>query len=504
MMRNRLFIYILGIIGLMSASGCSKFLEESSQDELRPGSAEDLQQLLVGEVYPLKNWFVSYLDLMTDDVTSNFTDDNATIPKLRNGEPAFTWQDNMFELLHERSVGYTDTYEHYYRRIMGCNVILDNIDKVSGEESVKGNVRGQALAMRAFFYFMLVNLFAQPYNATGVNIETAPGVPLILVSKVQDNPPGRASIARVYQQIETDLLTAEPLLGKFGKDNSKLKATDLFVYTLLSRMYLYMEKWDKSVAYASKVLERNPTLLKLASVAIPSRLASPAKNAYEYTSTEAIWMFSNYQEFNLFFVAPKYGDKPMYCVSQSLEDSYEHDWNESSANRKDLRPVYFYRRYYISAVSYDVRMMDGAKYSGQPYAIKGMRVAESYLNRAEGNIQQFLKNGDQSLRIAALNDLNFLREQRYDTRNVAYQPVDISDGQQLLEFCRNERRRELSFEEHRWFDLRRYGMPEIRHTFQGFANQVPVEYVLSKGSKRYVLPIPQSALTKNPNLVPNP
>ena len=504
MMKNRLYIYILGITLLFSGSGCSKFLEESSQDELRPGSAEDLQQLLIGEVYPLNDWILSYLDLMTDDVTSYFTNDNAKLPKLLNGEPAFTWQPDMFEQLLERSVAYTDSYEHYYRKIKGCNVILDYVDKVSGAESVKDNVKGQALAMRSYFYFMLVNLFAQPYNAADVDIETAPGVPLLLVSKVSDEPPARASIARVYQQIENDLLTAGPLLDKFGRDNSKLKATDLFVYTLLSRMYLYMEKWDKSVEYANKVLERNSQLLKLSNLPIPTRITAATKNVFDIAGPETIWMYSNYQEFNQFFVAPGYGDRPMYCVSQSLENSYEHDWSETSTNRKDLRPAFFYRRYYISATTYDVRMMDGAKYSGAPYCTKGMRVSESYLNRAEGYIQQYLKNGDESLRIAALIDLNYLREQRYDTRNVAYQPVDILNGQELLKFCRSERRRELSFEEHRWFDLRRYGMPEIRHTFQGVANQVPVEYILSQGNKRYVLPIPQSVLIKNPNLVPNP
>ena len=146
----------------------------------------------------------------------------------------------------------------------------------------------------------------------------------------------------------------------------------------------------------------------------------------------------------------------------------------------------------------------GQKYSEDNSGVtKGMRVAELYLNRAESYIQQYLKNGDESLRIAALADLNFLRSRRYDTRNVAYVNVDYS-GQPLLDFCRDERRRELSFEDHRWFDLRRYGMPEIRHILQISGSQSPVEYILHQGDKRYVLPIPRSALLLNPSLEPNP
>lgn len=504
MMQKKLFIYIIGTSLLFAGSGCRKFLEESSQDELRPSTTADLQQLMLGEAYPLGNFFLKFIDLMTDDVTSNFTDDNALLWRLYYGEPAFTWQDNMFDAMIDKGVASMDTWDHYYRRIKGCNVVLDNLEKVSGPEEEKANLRGQALAMRAYYYFILVNLFAQPYNADGVDIETASGVPLILVSKVVDENPVRASIAQVYQQIEKDLLTAELLMNQYGQNNTKFKVTDLFVYTLLSRMYLYMEKWDRSVAYASKVLERNSNLVKLSNLTIPKYVTPSTINVYDLNSPEAIWLFSDYQEFFQFFYEPPYGKKPVYAVSQSLEESYEHNWVEGAADRKDLRPVFFYKRYWISATTYDVKLLHGTRRGGTPYLIKGMRVAESYLNRAEANIQQYLKNGDESLRTAALQDLNYLREFRYDTRNVSYQPVNISDGQELLAFCHNERRRELSFEDHRWFDLRRYGMPEIRHAYQGFPNQTPVEYILSKGSKRYVLPISQANLRKNPSLVPNP
>ena len=137
------------------------------------------------------------------------------------------------------------------------------------------------------------------------------------------------------------------------------------------------------------------------------------------------------------------------------------------------------------------------------YPIKGMRVAELYLNRAEANIRRYLRDGDESLRKSALNDLNTLRSHRYDTRNESYDDVDYS-GEALLTFYQEERRRELAFEDHRWFDLRRYGMPEIRHEYQASETDVPVTYVLPRGGDRYVLPIPRSALDKNFNLEVNP
>jgi hypothetical protein len=192
-----------------------------------------------------------------------------------------------------------------------------------------------------------------------------------------------------------------------------------------------------------------------------------------------------------------------FCVSQDLQNKYEFN-RRNTTNRGDLRMRYFYYWFYVDDAWTIYKPFMGQKYSEESSGvIKGMRVAELYLNHAESCIQQYLKNGDEKLRTTALSDLNYLRSNRYDTRNVPYTHVDYS-GQALLDFCRDERRRELSFEDHRWFDLRRYGMPEIHHTFQTTSGQAPVDYVLHQNDKRYVLPIPRSALLKNPSLVQNP
>lgn len=50
---------------------------------------------------------------------------------------------------------------HYYRCIRGVMFVLDMLDEVTGSEDRK-QVKGQSLAMRGYFYFMLVNLFAKP------------------------------------------------------------------------------------------------------------------------------------------------------------------------------------------------------------------------------------------------------------------------------------------------------------------------------------------------------
>ena len=65
---------------------------------------------------------------------------------------------------------------------------------------------------------------------------------------------------------------------------------------------------------------------------------------------------------------------------------------------------------------------------------------------------------------------------------------------ELRQEIRDERFRELAFEGHRWFDLRRTTLPELVKTYQGET------YVLEQGDERYTLRIPPEAIEANPGL----
>lgn len=498
---------ILGFwISISCLTGCKKFLEETSQNEMRPSSVEDLQQLLMGEVYVAghnDNIFHLYLDMLTDDVTSHYTKDPMMQQYYKRYLPVYSWQFDMYDQIENSGVSGADTYAHYYRKIKGVNVVLDELDDVAGNEAQRSNIKGQSLAMRAYFYFMLVNLYGKPYNAENADPKLSSGVPLILTSQVSDDFPKRASVAQVYQQIEIDLLEALDLLEQYGGDNSKFRATDVFCATLLSRIYLYMERWEEAEKYASLGLLKNPKLFNLANAPYQTwgLIYNPNVNIYGRTSEEAIWLgYGNSYEYD--FAQSGF----TFVPSQELIDLYEFD-DKNINNRGDLRLRYYYeymRDFYSPSMEIKVKYGIRREYTVESnYPTKGFRVAELYLNRAESYIRRYLESGNESFRQSALADINYLRASRFDTRNVAYSPVDFS-GTELLEFYQDERRREFAFEDQRWFDLRRYGMPELQHEYQGSESEAPVTYILSKGSDRYVLPIPRSVLAKNNNLEANP
>ena len=65
---------------------------------------------------------------------------------------------------------------------------------------------------------------------------------------------------------------------------------------------------------------------------------------------------------------------------------------------------------------------------------------------------------------------------------------------QLVEEIVNERARELAFEGHRWFDLRRTTMPALTKTYNGETFQ------LNANDSRYTMRFPTEAVEANPNI----
>ena len=120
-------------------------------------------------------------------------------------------------------------------------------------------------------------------------------------------------------------------------------------------------------------------------------------------------------------------------------------------------------------------------------------MAEAYLNLAEAAAQ--LKKDK-----IALDALNALRIKRFAPEY--YEEISGISGEDLVTKIRKERRLELCFEGHRWFDLRRYGMPAFSRTWK--IDGMPVQtYTLEKNDPAYTLPIPPDVLERNRSLVQN-
>lgn len=465
MKKNILVLCMLSV--LVTVSSCKKFLEEQSQTDIVPRSASALNELLLGAGY-LNSGIDGPIYFMDDDVSQ-------TGFFVKNGPTyyAYTWQP---EHIAQYGGAGSKQWALLYPQILTCNLVLDYAPKVSGTLSEIENVTGQAYMFRAFNYFQLVNFYAKPYldKLSDPNLDL--GVPLILNSGLSFEGQPRNTVAEVYQQIVFDLDKGIELTERSGKSNSVYRMSPIAGYLLSSRVHLQLGNWQKAIEAATNVLIRKSDLMDLT---VWGGVNQNSKPVVSPENPESLWVFGSGQN----FVYDGDKETSYYALSNELLSTFETGDLRFTAYIKDKKSI--------------------KRPSGVSFVKVGsaFRVSEALLNRAEA-YAQLNKLGQTSNAQLALNDLNTLRKKRFIA--ASYRDLSVSDADDLLQKCYDEKRREFFNEEnHRWFDLRRHGMPEITHRY--YENNVQTaNYVLQDHDAGYVLQIPKTALDKNSKLIPNP
>ncbi len=476
MFMNKIYTFLLG--GCMLAlQSCGDFLEEVSQDEFEPKTTEAFRELLNGEGYNFSSSVNPLTYMMDDDVESVSTSSWDDIQRIQ--QELYTWQPDFYSFQDEEGT-YTssnkDVYKNLYELIMACNIVNEYIDGSQGTDADKAIVRAEALSLRAFYYLQLVNLYAYPYNDKDHDPSTALGVPLVLASEVFDEGEPRSTVKKVYDQIAADIEQACDLFGQDKTNRGVFRISYTAAHLLASRIYLYMENWDKVIEHATYALETAPELADLNNYTIDNTY-NPTNGVISRNFPETIFL-GGYRA-----ISGSYGlmGTP-FNVSSDLFNSYADN---------DLR-IGTYLMEASSYLPYNYMLLKSS--SEQEYA---WRTSELYLNRAEAYIELYM-DGDQAAGQKAVDDLNTLLSKRYRD----YEPLTLKPADELLELYREERRKELCFEGFRWFDLRRYGMPQLEHILID-QNGNSTRYILKEKDPSYVLPLPDNAMEHNSNLIQN-
>ncbi|MCL2561781.1 MAG: RagB/SusD family nutrient uptake outer membrane protein [Rikenellaceae bacterium] len=463
-MKNIIYRITVAACCAIMLAGCN-FLEERSNDEMIPRTAEDLSELLAGRGYPWGNEssMLSYVYALCDNVQSFHTVAPAVtgIAGYQNFYSAFTWQPDMYEVdVKATGMSNGSSYNTYYLRIGGCNAVIDLIDDSIGDRAMKDIVKARALTLRAMHYFFLVNLYGKPYNVD----KASPGVPLKLAMGVDPDPIPRNTVEEVYDQIVADLLQAIELFEKHGITRNDFHVNLPAAYILLSRTYLFMERWEECVAAATKAIQLGRGLGDMTGLTAWMPIAT-----YNFPETE--WLYGR-AEYTLVM------NQLYFVPSEELLAMY---------GTGDTRRNAFFKRQTatIGGQSYGADIC--FKFDNLTSASLGnsIRMGEAYLNRAEA----YARLNDAK----ATADINELRSKRI----AGYVPV----ASVTLEDVLAERRKELCFELPRWFDLRRTGMPSITRAWgSGTTTEM---YTLRQNDPMYTLPIPPEAITANKALEQN-
>ena len=358
-------------------------------------------------------------------------------------------------------------WESAYSTILRANNVINS--PLQGTEEIE-QIRGEALSIRALMYFELAKHFAEPYTVNA----NALGVPIILEYNPTVKPP-RNTLKEVYAQIESDLnkaigiLTVEKSSGFFTKYAAK---------ALLARVYEYKGDWPNALSTAEDVINNSGySLLKLNEV-LPFWENNKDRNDKKEVLFEVVFDANNNagnSSLPYFYDQNGYGDA---LATESLYNTYSN-----TDVRKDL----------INFVSptrrANAKVVNKFPNAGSPDKdeYKVIRMSEVYLIAAEAAYQ----TGNESL---ARTYLNAVAKER-DPAFAGYS----SSGAALLADILLERRKELAFEGHRYWDLARYNMDVVRVNLAGnYPGNVPL--VIAANNFRRIFPIPQAELDANPSI----
>lgn len=486
MKTNKLIYFFVGL-GMLIMSSCDDAIDKTKLGALSTDNffndEKEAFQSLTAAYSDMKDYRYSWTiwafgDVLSDDATYSGSDEDASGYARME---AYDYPADNGRLLNR--------YMLCYRAINKANQTIDGVSKMDEalfSEHDKQAMLGEAYFLRAYFYHELVKCFGD--------------VPLLTTTPtINDKNKTRTPAAEVYAQIEVDLKAAAASLPKRSEVDYATYAgriTQGTAYAMLSRVYLYEEKFEEAKAAALEVINSGDYKL-VDDYGFQFKLEGEHSsesileiNFYDSPSQTAAT--TNNGNFHVLMMMP-FGVTYGYGINQpyqALADAFdavgdtirkkatlltEADlkvW-ESEADFKLLqrnRTGYYNEKYYLppSQRSKEIR--------NNPLNIKLIRLAEVYLNYAEACTRGTNKNEAEAKKY-----LKLLRDR-------AKLPAITSTGDQLIEDILKERRLELAMEGFRFWDVIRFGKaPQL---FNGF-----------KANRDEILPIPQDEIDKTNGLI---
>ncbi|MGB3063935.1 RagB/SusD family nutrient uptake outer membrane protein [Sphingobacterium thalpophilum] len=530
MKKSRKIYTTIALLCGIGLSSCNKFLDEMPDNRAKLDNETKIDKLLVS-AYPEIAYLVS-AELSSDNVD----DYGATNPNSeRFMEELFRWKD-ITDVKDEVPKG---VWEAGYKAIASANASLKAIEEMGNPESLNPQ-RGEALAVRAYNHFILVNMFAQHYtkeNAAtdlGITYMTEPEV--VLDPKYQRN-----TVKEVYDRIVSDLDQAIPLIddSSFGS-TPKYHMNTRAANALRARVALYMQDWQKAVSAANAAIGVNPANLqrnyaRIANDAVGSRGFPNGAISYNKSEEKANLMVATAgTEHGVIFGPYTYGSRYSHgaLLSGTETAMANGPYGKLSAVDYVLRAFVYagtnLDKVLFPRVSYMFEYTDpvaGIGYARGAYA--PFTTEETMLVRAEALIHlkrydeaivdmkrwidNALVNPPATFTVATVNnwangiDYSSARQptakKKLDPKMI---PFEAGTQENMLHAVLFLRRVETLHMGLRWFDIKRYGIEVERRILNssGAVSTVETETKLVARDKRAALQIPTEVIAAG--LTPNP
>jgi hypothetical protein len=231
---------------VLGLSSCEDFLELPSETNLTSAtffkSQNDFVKAVNGAYAPLRGLYASGANAATGSWLMGEMHSDNTRYKYNPNFRATIDQENIadFTVIPTNSAA-LNKYRGYYSVIARTNQILSTIDGVDFDAAVKSNLKGQALFLRAFSYFDLVQYFGK--------------VPLHLEpsTSLNDVALPLAEVSDIYAQIISDATEAASLLPDKSVQEPG-RATSGAAKTLLGNVHVVLQNWSAAETVLKEVV----------------------------------------------------------------------------------------------------------------------------------------------------------------------------------------------------------------------------------------------------------
>ncbi|MEO6327504.1 MAG: RagB/SusD family nutrient uptake outer membrane protein [Ginsengibacter sp.] len=455
--------YIFFLAAIVMAASCNK-LDEKVFSQNTPDnfftSQADAQAALAAMYRPFQTF--TGVEQAGNFILNAVSDEgNISHPNWGTLDPITYTPSSIFE--------FKDFYNSMYSSIATANLVIDNEAKISklGDANYTKAVIGEAKFIRAYNYFVLVQMFG------GVPLRTS------LTARLDDVYIERSTEAQVYEQIIKDFSDAEAGLPP---TNPAGKPTKWAASAFLAKVYLTMKQYPKAAAKAKEVVDNGPYSLQ-------SKFAA-VFNVTNENNSEVIFavQFVRVEGYGMRMEKLVLGGDDHYAVNGEsgwglvfIQDGFYNKFSPTDdrlsttfTNPAPGQSTYFSGKWKDPlGVSPDGHENDFILY----------RYADLVLVLAE-----------------AENEVNGPSQLAYDNLNAVRKRAKVPDlsglsKDQFRDAVVNERNLELSFEELRWFDLKRTGK----------LKDVMIATGKNWNDKYLLFPIPQSEVdASNGKIKQNP
>jgi starch-binding outer membrane protein, SusD/RagB family len=488
-MKSIRIIFIITSLTLICLTSCNDPLSKSPDSRASLDSPEQISKLLA-EGYSTANYGLIG-DLSSDNfIDNNSPDENGNMYHLSSQErmhdEIFAWEDAVSS---QDTDSPSAIWSGCYHSIAVANQALEQIAKFEAEgsgEDVKAQ-KGEALLIRAYHHFILVNIFCNAYrndalskNDSGVPYMTTPETK-VLVKYLRSN------VAATYNNIEKDLLEGINLISDAAYKVPKYHFNKKAAYAFATRFYLFKRNYQKVVDYSTAILGTSgKDHLRNWNNDYPTYY-SFRDGWIDATSSNNFMLLPTNSLFNRIF-GTRYG-----CnrdASRGTILGTGPTWQNYNYN-----PCYLGRLFMSGAVEYGAYFPKSAEFFeytdkiagiGYPHVIRAEFTGEeTLLCRAEAyvflnqisNAIADLKTFDDSHKMTesfTYTDLteNVIRSfytsahnlfvKTYNTEKLSPDYIVSANQKPLIDCVLHFRRMETLYDGMRWFDIKRYGI-EITH-----------------------------------------